>query len=162
MLISIFTALIAGSIQDVLAEDITDILKPVPIKNSEYQFHLQVVVRDSHGQLVSVTESTNGYYVPHDVTDEAFDRNFGKKEIVTVDDIKYEKVQWVDTKSSCEDESCKDIHQNVGKWNTNFFGDFNEFGFLNIPLFQALTSTVILEDDDIVTNQWTVLRAMDV
>ena len=42
VLISIFTALIAGSIQDVLAEDITDILKPVPIKNSEYQFHLQV------------------------------------------------------------------------------------------------------------------------
>ena len=42
-----------------------------------------------------MTESTNGYYVPHDVTDEAFDRNFGKKEIVTVDDIKYEKVQYI-------------------------------------------------------------------
>ena len=108
-----------------------------------------------------MTESTNGYYVPHDVTDEAFDRDFGKKEIITVDDIKYEKVQWVDTKSSCEEKTCKDIHQNVGKWNTNFFGDFNEFGFLNIPLFQALTSTVIMEEDDNVTNQWTVLRAMD-
>ena len=161
MLSIIFTALIVGSVQPVLADEITDLFKPVPIRNSEYQFHLQVVVRDSHGQLVSVTESTNGYYVPHDVTDEAFDRDFGKKEIITVDDIKYEKVQWVDTKSSCEDESCKDIHQNIGKWNTNFFGDFNEFGFLNIPLFQALTSTVIMEEDDNVTNQWTVLRAMD-
>ena len=103
MLSIIFTALIVGSVQSfawhltspVLADDITDLFKPVPIRNSEYQFHLQAVVRDSHGQLVSVTESTNGYYVPHDVTDEAFDYNFGKKEIVTVDNIKYEKVQFI-------------------------------------------------------------------
>ena len=98
MLISIFTALIAGSIQDVLAEDITDILKPVPIKNSEYQFHLQVTLRDADGMLISVTETTNGYYIPHDITDEGFDNCFGsnicKKEIVVVDNIKYEKIQY--------------------------------------------------------------------
>ena len=179
MLSIIFTALIVGSVQPVLADEITDLFKPVPIRNSEYQFHLQVVVRDSHGQLVSVTESTNGWttvalpgkmitgivivdnkQVMTNLTDNVFNKEV-EKEIIAVDDIKYEKVQWVDTKSSCEDESCKDIHQNVGKWNTNFFGDFNEFGFLNIPLFQALTSTVIMEEDDNVTNQWTVLRAMD-
>ncbi len=96
MLISIFTALIAGSIQDALAEDITDILKPVPIKNSEYQFHLQVSLRDADGMLISVTETTNGYYIPHNITDEAFDYNFGKKEIVVVDNIKYEKVQFTE------------------------------------------------------------------
>ncbi len=61
MLSIIFTALIVGSVQPVLADEITDLFKPVPIRNSEYQFHLQVVVRDSHGQLVSVTESTNGW-----------------------------------------------------------------------------------------------------
>ena len=179
MLSIIFTALIVGSVQPVLADEITDLFKPVPIRNSEYQFHLQVVVRDSHGQLVSVTESTNGWttvalpgkmitgivivdnkQVMTNLTDNVFNKEV-EKEIITVDDIKYEKVQWVDTKSSCEDESCKDIHQNVGKWNTNFFGDFNEFGFLNIPLFQALTSTVIMEEDDNVTNQWTVLREMN-
>ena len=190
MLSIIFTALIVGSVQPVsswhlatsfepLADEMAALFKPVPIRNSEYQFHLQVVVRDSHGQLVSVTESTNGWttvalpgkmitgivivdnkQVMTNLTDNVFNKEV-EKEIITVDDIKYEKVQWVDTKSSCEDESCKDIHQNVGKWNTNFFGDFNEFGFLNIPLFQALTSTVIMEEDDNVTNQWTVLRAMD-
>jgi len=36
MLIPIFTTLIVDSTQDVLAEDITNILKPVSIKNSEY------------------------------------------------------------------------------------------------------------------------------
>ena len=56
MLIPIFTALIVGSVQPVLADDITDLFKPVPIKNSEYQFHLQVVLRDADGRLISVTE----------------------------------------------------------------------------------------------------------
>ena len=88
MLIPIFTALIAGSIHDVFAEHMTDIFKAVPIKNSEYQFHLQVVLRDADGVLISVTESTNGYYIPHDVTDQVFDNDFGEKEIVIVNNIK--------------------------------------------------------------------------
>ena len=92
----VFTVLIACSVQPVLAQDITDILKPVPIKDAEYQFHLQIILRDLDGRLISVTESTNGYYVPHDVTDEAFDHNFGEKEIVTVDNIMYEKVQFTE------------------------------------------------------------------
>ena len=56
MLSIIFTALIVGSVQPVLADDITDIFKLVPIKNSEYQFHVQVVLRDADGGLISVTE----------------------------------------------------------------------------------------------------------
>jgi len=182
---AIFITLIASSIQSVTADDSTLLgVDIIPTEDSEFQVHLQVVVRDSHGQLVSVTESISSHgtqfvtvalpgkmitgivivdnkQVMTNLTDNVFNKEV-EKEIITVDDIKYEKVQWVDTKSSCEDETCKDIHQSVGKWNTNFFGDFNEFGFLNIPLFQALTSTVILEDDDNVTNQWTVLRAMNV
>ena len=38
------------------------------------------------------------------------------------------------------------------------YGDFNKFGFLNIPLFQAMTSNVILEEEDKITKQWTILR----
>jgi hypothetical protein len=181
LLSAIFITLITSSIQSIIADD-SDLLgiDIIPTKDSEFEVHLQVVVRDSQGQLVSVTESTSGFttvalpgkmiagvvmvnnkQVMTNLTDNVFNKEEVKKEIITVDDIKYEKVQWVDTKSSCEEKTCKDIHQNVGKWNTNFFGDFNEFGFLNIPLFQALTSTVILEDDDNVTNQWTVLRAVE-
>ena len=179
LLSAIFITLIASSIQSIIADD-SDLLGVdiIPTKDSEFEVHLQVVVRDSQGQLVSVAESTSGFttvtllgkmiagvvivdnkQVMTNLTDNVFNKEV-EKEIITVDDIKYEKVQWVDMKSSCEEKTCEDIHQNVGKWNINFFGDFNEFGFLNIPLFQALTSTIILEDDDIVTNQWTVLRAM--
>ena len=157
MLIPIFTALIVGSVQPVLADDITDIFKPVPIKNSEYQFHLQVVVRDSHGQLVSVTESTNGYYVPHDVTDESFDRDFGKKEIVTVDDIKYEKVQYI----------VKDRHYQVPMKLMFFIPAILEVSYgsetvtVEAFIFQAFVPLVYLEEDDVVDTQWTIFRKLN-
>ena len=157
MLSIIFTALIVGSVQPVLADEITDLFKPVPIRNSEYQFHLQVVVRDSHGQLVSVTESTNGYYVPHDVTDEAFDRNFGKKEIVTVDDIKYEKVQYI----------VKDRHYRV-PMKLMFFipavievSQGSETVTVEAFIFQSFVPLVYLEDGDVVDTQWTIFRKLN-
>ena len=157
MLSIIFTVLIVGSVQPVLADEITDLFKPVPIRNSEYQFHLQVVVRDSHGQLVSVTESTNGYYVLHDVTDEAFDRNFGKKEIVTVDDIKYEKVQYI----------VKDRHYYV-PLKLMFFipavievSQGLEIVTVNVFIFQAFVPLVYLEEDDMVDTQWTIFRKLN-
>ena len=157
MLSIIFTALIVGSVQPVLADEITDLFKPVPIRNSEYQFHLQVVVRDSHGQLVSVTESTNGYYVSHDVTDEAFDRNFGKKEIVTVDDIKYEKVQYI----------VKDRHYHVPMKLMFFIPAVIEISYgsetvtVEAFIFQAFVPLVYLEEDDVVDTQWTIFRKLN-
>ena len=174
---AIFMTLIISSVQSVTADDATLIgVNIIPTEDSEFQVHLQVVVRDSEGQLVSVTESTNGWttialqgktipgivmvddkQVTTNLTDNVFNEEV-EKEIVSVDGIKYEKVQWIDTTSSCEVETCQDIHQNVGAWNINFYGDFNKFGFLNIPLFQAMTSNVILEDSDNIINQWTVLR----
>ena len=174
---TIFIVLITGFVQSVIADDATLIgVDIIPTKDSELQVHLQVVIRDSQGQLVSVTESTSGWttitlqgktipgivmmdnkQVITNLTDNVFNEEIGK-EIITIDGISYEKVQWIDTTSSCEEETCKDVHQNIGTWNINFYGDFDKFGFLNIPLFQAMTSTVILDDDDDITNQWTILR----
>ena len=77
--LTLFAALILGSFQPVFGEAITDILNPTSIRNSDYKFHLQVIIRDIDGKLISVTESTHGYYIPHDVTNDAFDNHFGKK-----------------------------------------------------------------------------------
>ena len=156
MLISIFTALIAGSIQDVLAEDITDILKPVPIKNSEYQFHLQMVLRDSDGRLISVTESTNGYYIQHAVTDEAFDYHFGKKEIVVVDNIKYEKVQFTEKYSV-----------NLPLKLMFFIPAILEVSYgpetvlVDANIFQAFSPLVYLEENNVINTQWTIFRVLN-
>ena len=116
-----------------------------------------MVVRDSHGQLVSVTESTNGYYVPHDVTDESFDHNFGKKEIVTVDDIKYEKVQYI----------VKDRHYQVPLKLMFFIPAVIEVSYgsetvtVEAFIFQAFVPLVYLEEDDVVDTQWTIFRKLN-
>jgi len=153
MLISIFTVLIIGSIQNVLAEDITDVFKPITIKNSEYQFHLQVVLRDADGGLISVTESTNGYYIPHDVTDKVFDNDFGEKEIVVVDDIKYEKVQF-------REEYNLDLPLKL-----MFFipivievSDGSKTMLVDANIFQAFVPLVYLEEDYVINTQWTIFR----
>ena len=67
----IFVSLISSSIQPVFATDLTDIFVPTSIRDSEYQFHLQVIIRDADGKLISVIEATHGYYIPHSVTDNA-------------------------------------------------------------------------------------------
>jgi len=172
MLIAIFTVLITCSVQPVFAQDITDVLKPVPIKDAEYQFHLQMVLRDSDGRLISVTESTNGYYIPHAVTDEAFDYHFGKKEIVIVDNIKYEKVQFTEKYSL-------DLPLDV--WNEDrdqllvpkiakfmiFIPAILEVSYgsetkmVDAYIFQAFIPLVYLADGDEVNTQWTIFRTLN-
>ena len=156
MLIPIFTALIVGFVQPVLADDIADIFKPVPIKNSEYQFHLQVVLRDAGGGLISVTESTNGYYVPHDVTDEAFDHNFGEKEIVTVDNIMYEKVQFTEKYSLDLPEKLMFFIPAVIEVSYGL-----ETVIVDAYIFQAFVPLVYLEEDNVINTQWTIFRKLN-
>ena len=156
MLIPIFTALIVGSVQPVLADDITDLFKPVPIKNSEYQFHLQVVLRDAGGGLISVTEATNGYYVPHDVTDEAFDHNFGEKEIVTVDNIMYEKVQFTEKYSLDLPEKLMFFIPAVIEVSYGL-----ETVIVDSYIFQAFVPLVYLEEDNVINTQWTIFRKLN-
>ena len=176
LLSAIFVTLIACSSQSVIAYDAALIgVDIIPTKDSEFQVHLRTIVRDSQGQLISVTEGRSGWTtvaLPGNTIDGIIkiddkqmittltDNVFGvevKKEIITMYNTKYEKVQWIvpNESISCEEEIC---FRNRGV--INFYGDFNEFGFLNIPLFQAMTSTVIVGESDTITNQWTVLREM--
>ena len=157
MLGCIFTVLIACSVQPVLAQDITDIFKPVPIKDAEYQFHLQVILRDTDGRLISVTEATNGYYISHEITDESFDKCFGanicKKEIVAIDNKKYEKVQFTD-KYSLEARSTL-MFLIIAELSII---DGNEIVMVDAPIFQAFVPLVHLEEDNVIYAQWTIFR----
>ena len=156
MLIAIFTVLITCSVQPVFAQDITDVLKPVPIKDAEYQFHLQMVLRDSDGRLISVTESTNGYYIPHAVTDEAFDYHFGKKEIVVVDNIKYEKVQF--TEKYSVDLPLKLMFFIPAILEVSYGP---ETVLVDANIFQAFSPLVYLEENDVINTQWTIFRMLN-
>ena len=192
----IFVALITGSIQSVTADHLEPgqgIFKDrsevdlVTTYDSDYQVYLQAVLRNGDGQLINVTETTaTGAYIPHEITDYVFDMLMGKKEIIIIDNIKYEKVQytfsptleqrWIGMYPIFEEVPIKikveglaeDEVFNVTKdhalWKIHYCADFSSIGHHGlqcIPIFQVLVPTITLEPGDVVTHQWTILRVMN-
>ena len=133
-------------------------------KDSKYLMHLQVVVRDE-GRLVSVSEVTHGSYIPHKISDDIFDEYFGKKEIVIIDKMKYEKAQ-VTMSNDVQQFSFATSSQDVQSFwaieiciKTNEHG--NEQGISCIPVFQTMTSHISLGENDNFTLHWTILREIN-
>ena len=140
-------------------------------KDSKFLIHLQIIVRDGQGQLVSVTEATHGSYIPHRVADQVFDEFLSEKEIVNVDKIRYEWGQWVETFEIANSHTST-IWRNTGfedmqsYWGIEYclstanwdekHGD--ERGITCMPVFQTTTPHVSLGEDDIFTQHWTILR----
>ena len=187
----IFVVLIACSVQSISA-DHTEPGKGVYVnenkvditstQNSNYKIYLQTVLRNADGELINVTESTeNGAYIPHKISDDAFDTLMGKKEIVTIDNIKYEKVQYTFTPTlvqrwtaiyplfsevviefDVKEDARMDMHSYVKDysiWKLQHCADWgDDHGLSCIPLFQVLVPTITLEPDDVITLNWTILR----
>ncbi len=135
-------------------------------KDSKFLLHLQIIVRDGQGQLVSVTEATHGFYIPHRVTDQVFDEFLSEKEIVSIDKIRYERGQWIET-APVQDYTFKKTFEDMQSyWGIEYclstanwdkkHGD--ERGITCIPIFQTTTPHVSLGEDDIFTQHWTILR----
>ena len=106
LLSAIFVALIAGSVQSISAdhESGKGIFKNesevnlADTKNTKYQVYLHAVLRNGDGHLISTVESTaNAGHISHKLTNDIFDTLMGEKEIITIDNIKYEKVQYTFT-----------------------------------------------------------------
>ena len=189
----IFVTLIAGSVQYVAADHLEPsqgiykdevVINTVVTNDSNYQIYLQTVLRNVDGQLISVVESTAiGAYVPHKITDHVFDTLMGEKEIITIDNIKYEKVQYTYTPTlenrfillypifseisfnlqiSADDVATmhsKNIDHT--RWQIHYCATIKGHGDECIPIFQVLVPTMTMEPQDVVTKQWTILRAMN-
>ena len=162
----IFVVLLSGSVESVSADHLlpgegvfkneNDVNIASSI-DSKYQIHLHMIVRNAQNQLVGVSQAVWGYYIPHQITDQIFDEMSGKKEIVTVDDIKYEKVQYI----------LKDRHYKV-PYKLMFFipavievSQGLETVIVDAFIFQAFVPLVYLEDDDVVDTQWTIFRKLN-
>ena len=191
---AIFLTFIAYSGQSVIADhleagagifkDISDVNLVTTTQDSKWQVSLLTILRTGDGQLINVTESTaNAAYVPHQITDHVFDTLMGEKEIVTIDDIKYEKVQYTYTptlehrfmglypifsenydlefKSTPEAREQMHKHKDFSMWKIHYCATFEGHGFSCIPIFQDLVPTMTLEEHDVVTHQWTILRALN-
>ena len=173
----IFAILITSSVLSVAADDSdgnnvvsedADKLNVVPTKNSKFEVYLNVVVRNAQNELISVTETSPckfgmncSVYLPHEVTDYAFDTLLGKKEIITVDKIKYEKVQF---ETSSEYRWLFDMHDRepTGVWEVEICGEsIKKYGYECTNIFWSRTSVVYLEVGDVTTVYWTILREMN-
>ena len=190
----IFVTLTAGSIQSVTADhsepgegifkDTGDVVVQATW-GSNYQISLQTVLRNGDGQLISVSEGTsgNGYIIPHKVTDHVFDTLMGKKEIVTIDNIKYEKVQYtfsptleqrteniypifeeIPIEYLVEEEALAQMKEDIRdyySWKIHYCATFEGHGYVCIPIFVAFTVVELVTQTDVVTHQWTILRVLN-
>jgi len=189
----IFVTLIVGSIQSVTADhlepgigifkDETEV-ELVTTQDSNYQVYLQTVLRNGDGQLISVTEGgIRGYVVPHKVTDHIFDTLMGKKEIVTIDNIKYEKVQYtfsptVEQRTEKIYPIFEEIHieyvveedvlaqmkeeiRDYYRWQIHYCATFEGHVYTCIPVFQTFAVVELVTYTDVVTHQWTILRVLN-
>ena len=189
----IFAILIACSTQSVVADHVEPgdgIYKDygdvniVTTIDSKWQVNLQTILRTGDGQLINVTESTaNAAYIPHQITDHVFDTLMGEKEIVTVDNTKYEKIQYTYTpalehrfmglypifsenydlefKSTPEAREQMHKHKDFSMWKIHYCATFEGHGFSCIPIFQDLVPTMTLEQHDVITQQWIILRILN-
>ena len=137
----------------------------MPIRDSKYQIYLQVEVRNAQGQLVGIFEGMHGHIIPHKITDLTFDEKLGKKEIVTIDNIKYEKALYrgqLDVKNMLSNDLGQITSPHfIGLWKIDLCGAVDGHYSRCMAVFQANTSQVPITEEDTVTNQWTILRAID-
>ena len=193
LLSAIFVALIACSIQSISADHLepgqgifkdVGAVELVTTQGTNYQVYLQTILRNGDDQLINITENTKtGAYIPHKITDYVFDTLMGKKEIVTIDNIKYEKVQYTfsptleqrtmgmypifaetNIKFKMEGDALAQMneeHKDYSIWKIHYCATFEGHGYSCIPIFQVLVSTMTLEPHDVITQQWTILRELN-
>ena len=192
----VFVALVACSIQSIYADHETDkgIFKDrsevnlADTKNTNYQVYLQVVHRNGDGQLISIIESTaNAGHISHKLTDDIFDTLLGKKEIIIIDNIKYEKVRYtfsptleqrwmtmypileqITININVEGDAATQMNKKIkdhNVWKIHYCADFANIGHPDglqcIPIFQVLVPTMTIEPTDVITQHWTILRELD-
>ena len=133
-------------------------------KDSKYRIHLIVEVRNAQGQLISVSETMDGKYLVHEITDYVFDAmsdKSDKKEITVIDNMKYQRIHLTQIKNvqqmTLEGVRYDDIQS---AWYIEYCVEINEQCDWHIA-FATFTSHISLEEDDVVTIHWTVLRAMN-
>ena len=159
----VFVVLLAGSVQSTSADLPEPFVFNVELKDSKYQVYVQIVHRNEGDQLISVTESSlSGAYLPHKITDDIFDTLMGKKEIVTIDNMKYEKVQYTDTFDIKQLEHTIDpVASFFGSLSIDFCAEIGGHGFRCLPIFHTKAEVGVISETDVITHQWTLLRELD-
>ena len=131
--------------------------------DEEYKVHLQKVVRDKNNQLIYVAESTGierfQTYLPNGILepqwiDTIFDRTLMENyQSVIIYGKKYEKVQY---QLTFENNFSKIIP--VSDSFLKLCANLEVHGSTCIISFVAKVPMLFVQEDDVVTDQWTILR----
>ena len=131
--------------------------------DEEYKVHLQTVVHDKNNQLISVAESTNikrfQTYLPNGVLEPQWiDTMFNSALIenyqsVIIDGKKYEKIQYQITIENNTSEIIPASDSFL-----ELCANLEVHGPTCILSFGTTTPMLFLQEGDVVTNQWTILR----
>ena len=173
LLSTVSVVLIVCSIQPVTADHILKDGKGIFIneydlntafsKDTKYQIHLHVVVRNAQDQLVSVSESMHGYYLSHQLTDQIIDEmQIGdslSKDIVIIDKMKYEKIHLIVTHDA--QTAFANLEDMRMQWTIKDARNIDGHGLMLIPIFQTYTPVYPIAVDDVLTLHWTFVREMN-
>jgi len=151
-----------------------DKLNNITTQDSKYKIYLHVLIRNAQGELIGIADTgeksrlvSGPQYLPHEITDEIFDMLNVKKEIITVDNIKYEKIQISDsyeqtiTTTTYFNQNLFEMNDREpsATWMLTVCGELvQKLGYDCVNIFQCYTSVVYLEVGDIITSNWTILR----
>ena len=115
-------------------------------KESKYDIHLRVTVRNSQGDLISVIESKSGRYMPVSFTDQVFDQLF-EKELVEINGEKIQVAKFVESYTTSNDS--------IG----NFFFEVTKSGY-KISVFEIFPPHVGIEPNDELYTEWTISKKL--
>jgi len=115
-------------------------------KESKYDIHLRVTVRNSQGELISVIESKSGRYMPVSFTDEVFDQLF-EKELVEINGEKIQVAKYVDRYITDNDS--------IG----NFFFEVTKSGY-KINVFEIFPPHAGIKANDELYAEWTISKKL--
>ena len=185
MLSAIIITLFISSTQTIIADDKPNVKTHTldPDINLRYEVYLQTTIRDAQGQLLSVSESIIGWVTittfpdgksMPDLVEQVFNHNIlDEKEVVTIDNVKYEKIQFfnelvVDHNKLLNLNPTTSLYTNEiigtssGGW-YNICMDFKEIGYGHLcgPFVAAKMPLIHLAEDYILTDQWTILRVIN-
>ena len=149
LLATILVILPITSIQSIDAEN-----------NSKYIVSIQVEVRNVQNELVSVTESRFGEHIQHKIPNHVFDSSISQKEIVIIDGIEYEKVQFSVTSKSSDMTDAPPAREYDNSLQFSLCG-ISDNDKLSCITLQSAKYWVLTDEGDTTTSTWSVLRVVD-
>ena len=85
---------------------------------------------------------------------------FGEKKIITIDNIKYEKVQYTIT-SEAQQLPVYSSNDFLTWWFIDITANVDGHGLVILPIFDAMVPLSLIEEDDVITLHWTILREVN-